>query len=125
MTLRKIEDPYPGYLRRQIPTFITIDTQGYVQCREQWDEVFDLDIASGPEGGRIEGGNCKTIRIISVDASDNTDRFYATFIPTGLETDVPITTFNFENNDGVINWHSHCGRMEILECGVFYSPCAQ
>ncbi|MGA1819710.1 MAG: TlpA family protein disulfide reductase [Thermoplasmatota archaeon] len=88
-------------------------TQGCVPCKEQWDEMVDEDIASGPEDGGIEGGKYKALRIISVDAAEDPDRFYPTYIPTGIETGVPMTTFIFEDSDGVINWYSHYGRMEI------------
>jgi hypothetical protein len=48
------------------------------------------------------------------DAADDPVGYYTTYVaPTGLENGVPMTTFIFRDNDGVIKWYSHYGRMEL------------
>lgn len=88
-------------------------TQGCVPCAAQWKEMREEDIASGEEDGGIEGEKYANLRIISIDAADDPVGYYRTYIPTGNENGVPMTTFIFEDSDGIIKWYSHYGRMEI------------
>ena len=89
-------------------------TQGCVPCAAQWKEMREEKIASGDEDGGIEGEKYAALRIISIDAADDPVGYYQTYVaPTGLENGVPMTTFIFQDSNGVINWYSHYGRMEI------------
>lgn len=89
-------------------------TQGCVPCAEQWEEMVDEGIASGPEDGGIEGDRFDDFKMISYDAAERDGRrLYNTYIPTGDETGVPMTTFIFQGPDDEIRWYSHYGKMEI------------
>jgi hypothetical protein len=87
-------------------------TQGCVPCAEQWDEMVEADIASGPEDGGIEGDRYETLRMISNDAAEETD-LYHTYTPKGTETGVPMTTFLFKDREETILWWSHYGKMDL------------
>ena len=88
-------------------------TQGCVPCAAQWKEMREEDIASGEEDGGTEGEKYASLKIISIDAADDPVGYYGTYIPTGNENGVPMTTFLFKDSDGIIKWYSHYGRMEI------------
>jgi len=91
-------------------------TQGCVPCAEQWDEMVEEKIASGPEDGGREGGRFERFRMTSFDAAEKEGReLYDTYIPTGLETGVPMTTFIFRGPEDDIQWYSHYGKMDVRE----------
>ena len=87
--------------------------QGCVPCAEQWEEMAERDIASGPEDGGEEGDAFERVRIISVDANDDPNGFYRTYLPTGKEDGVPMTTFLFKTEEGAVNWYSKYGPMDV------------
>ncbi|MGA1848123.1 MAG: hypothetical protein ACMUHB_02170, partial [Thermoplasmatota archaeon] len=90
-------------------------TQGCVPCAEQWEEMVDEDIASGPEDGGREGPRFDRFIMISFDAAptEGRDLYYTYRGPTGLETGVPMTTFIFRGPEGDVQWYSHYGKMEV------------
>ena len=87
--------------------------QGCVPCAEQWEEMREKDIASGPEEDGKQGDAFERVRIISVDANEDPHGFYGSYIPTGKEDGVPMTTFLFKDDGGMINWYSRYGRMDV------------
>jgi hypothetical protein len=89
-------------------------TQGCVPCAEQWEEMVEEEIASGPEDGGREGPRFERFVMISYDAAESEGReLYDSYIPTGLETGVPMTTFIFRGPEDDIQWYSHYGKMEV------------
>jgi hypothetical protein len=87
-------------------------TQGCVPCAEQWEEMKEKDIASGPEDGGREGPRYDKLRMICFDAAKDTS-IYRTYTPKGTETGVPMTTFVFKAPEGGMHWWSHYGKMEL------------
>ncbi|MDG6226000.1 MAG: hypothetical protein QCI82_10880 [Candidatus Thermoplasmatota archaeon] len=87
--------------------------QGCVPCSEQWDEMVEEGIASGPEDGGREGTKYAGLRLYSIDANEDPNGLYPTYIPTGRENGVPMTTFIFRMDDDIIRWYSHYGKMEV------------
>ncbi|MFO8050369.1 MAG: hypothetical protein R6V01_01565 [Thermoplasmatota archaeon] len=91
-------------------------TQGCVPCTEQWEEMVDRDIASGPEDGGREGEFFERFKMTSYNAAEDDGReLYHIYIPTGKETGVPMTTFLFKGPEGKVQWYSHFGRMDVDE----------
>ena len=89
-------------------------TQGCVPCAAQWEEMKEKGIASGHEDGGVEGSYYERFRMRSHDAADPGGReLFDTYIPTGKETGVPMTTFVFRGPEGNVQWYSHYGRMEL------------
>jgi hypothetical protein len=102
--------------REEVDIFVLFFwTQGCVPCAEQWDEMVEEDIASGPEDGGVQGDRYDRFRMISIDAADDENGFYMTYRPTGLETGVPMTTFLFKDTEGTVRWYSHYGKMSISD----------
>lgn len=87
--------------------------QGCEPCAAQWKEMEHENIGSGPEDGGREGDAYEGMRMISVDANNDDHGFYPTYIPTGSENGVPMTTFIFKTNDGTVKWYSHYGQMDV------------
>ncbi|MEA3558703.1 MAG: hypothetical protein U9R75_05550 [Candidatus Thermoplasmatota archaeon] len=88
-------------------------TQGCVPCADQWDEMVEAGVASGPEDSGIQGSFFERFRMTSYDAAEIEGReLYGLYIPTGKETGVPMTTFIFRGPHDNVQWYSHYGRME-------------
>ena len=89
-------------------------TQGCVPCAEQWDEMVEEGVASGPENGGKQGSHFERFRMTSYDASEEEGReLFDAYTPTGTETGVPMTTFIFRGPLGSVQWYSHYGKMEV------------
>jgi len=104
-------------------------TQGCVPCAEQWEEMREEDIASGPEDGGREGDRYDELTMFSLDASitDPIDiEFNGTAYPTvpndlfwtyhytgdPSANGVPATVFMFKKS-GTVNWYMFYGKMDI------------
>ncbi|MFW3146060.1 MAG: hypothetical protein ACMUIE_04535 [Thermoplasmatota archaeon] len=88
---------------------------GCEPCKKQWEEMVEEGIASGPEEGGREGDRYSDLRLISVDNTNDKVGYYGTYIPTGIEDGVPMTTFLFKTHNGTVYWYSHYGRMKIQD----------
>lgn len=110
------EVPHPEMVKEELEDvdllILFFWTQGCVPCAEQWEEMVDEEIASGPEDGGREGDRYDGLRIISNDAAERTE-LYRTYRPRGDETGVPMTTFIFRDSEDEILWWSHYGKMDL------------